>query len=63
MKHLSTVSRRPGLALIGGGIGGGSNTTIGEQLIILLMTVFFNDWENFGTVIQNLQKYYQKTPD
>jgi len=62
MKHLSTVSRKPGLALIGG-IGGGSNTTIGEQLVILLMTVFFNDWENFSAVIQNLQKYYQKTPD
>lgn len=33
-----------------------------ESVIVLLVTVFFRDWDNFQTVIQNLSKYYSKTP-
>jgi hypothetical protein len=29
--------------------------------VILLITAFFQDWINYRTVIQNLQKYYSKT--
>lgn len=49
------------MAITGG--GGYGNTSIGEQVILLVLTIFFSDWENYPTVIQNLQKYYQKTPN
>jgi hypothetical protein len=63
MKHVQTVSRVPAPALNIGGGGGYGNTSIAETVIILVMTVLFNDWENFPSVIQNLQKYYSKTPN
>lgn len=37
-------------------------TTAIESVIILLVTLFFRDWDNFQSVIQNLSKYYSKTP-
>jgi hypothetical protein len=55
MKHLACVSRRPSPAQIG-------VTTPIETIILLLVTVLFRDWDNFPQVIQNLQKYYAKTP-
>ena len=39
----------------------GQTTSI-ETLIILVITLFFRDWDNFQSVIQNLSKYYSKTP-
>jgi len=32
-----------------------------ETIVILLLSAFFQDWLNFPTVIQNLQKFYSKT--
>lgn len=61
MTHVTPVSRRPALALnLGGGSG---NITIAEQAVLLLLSLFFSDWQNYAQVIQNLQKYYRKTPD
>lgn len=37
-------------------------TDVYETIILLLVSIFFNDWDNFASVIQNLQKYYSKTP-
>jgi hypothetical protein len=38
------------------------NTTVIEQMIILVMGIFFGTWDNGPQVLQNLQKYYSKTP-
>jgi hypothetical protein len=43
------------------GFGGPGNLDPAESLVILLLTAFFQDWVNYRTVIQNLQKYYAKT--
>ena len=59
MKHIGRISRIPAPAQFGGGFSEGLDAT--EQAVILLLTAFFSDWINFGTVIQNLQKYYAKT--
>jgi hypothetical protein len=32
-----------------------------EQIVILLLSAFFQDYINLPTVLQNLQKYYSKT--
>ncbi len=37
-------------------------TDVWETIILLLMSIIFRDWDNFPQVIQNLQKYYAKTP-
>jgi len=42
--------------------GQSGQTTAIESIIILLLTVFFRTWDNFPTVVQNLSKYYAKTP-
>jgi len=57
MKHINVVSRAqiPG---IGGNYG---NMDLMETAIILLLTVFFNGWDNFNSVITNLSKFYRKT--
>ena len=52
MKHVRLVSRAPAV---------GQLSAI-EQLIITLFTFYFSDWDNFPVVIQNLQKYFTKTP-
>jgi hypothetical protein len=59
MKHIRGITRTPAPAqtsLING------NLSPIETLILLLITVFFRDWDNYPQVIQNLQKYYAKTP-
>ena len=53
MTHCRPISRRP--------VPG--QVSLVEQAIITLLTIFFNDWDNFPVVIQNLQKFYSKTPD
>jgi hypothetical protein len=63
MKHLKSVSRTPALAQFGGIGGGFGNISVAEQAILLLLGVFFGDWQNYQQVITNLQKYYRKTPD
>ncbi len=55
MKHIHVISR----ASLFGNFTAGLDTI--ESVILLLMSVFFSSWDNFATVIQNLQKYYQKT--
>lgn len=56
MQHLTPISRTPLVAQEG-------NTSGLEQVILLLMTVIFQDWDNFLPVLQNLEKFYSKTPD
>jgi len=53
MKHVRTITRGPAPAQ-------GQVDPL-ETIIMLLLQVFFQDWDNFGTVIQNLRKYYSKT--
>jgi hypothetical protein len=59
MKHVGRISRLPAPAQFG--FGGPGNLDPAESLVILLLTAFFQDWVNYRTVIQNLQKYYAKT--
>jgi hypothetical protein len=56
MHHIAPISRPPVLAQDG-------NTSGLEQIVLLLVTVIFQDWDNFPGVIQNLQKFYAKTPE
>lgn len=56
MKHIQVISRA---SIFGGGLTSGLDTI--ETVIIMLMSVFFNSWDNFSSVIQNLQKFYRKT--
>lgn len=53
MTHLRTISRRPAPAQ--GGLD------LVESVILLVFTVAFQGWDNFSSVIRNLQKYYSKT--
>jgi hypothetical protein len=55
MKHINVISRA---SIFGGGTVG---LDTAETIIIMLLSVFFNGWDNFTSVIQNLQKYYRKT--
>ena len=38
-----------------------SGLTFAEQAVILLLGIFFGDWQNYSQVVENLQKYYRKT--
>ena len=53
MKHLRTITRVS--------IPAQGETTVLESVILLLLTVFFNSWDNFSAVLQNLSKFYEKT--
>lgn len=55
MTHIKPISRMPMRAQQG-------RLDIYETIIIILLSVFFSTWDNFPTVIQNLQKLYSKTP-
>jgi len=55
MAHLKYVSHTPTLAQQG-------DTTPIETIILTLLSVFFIEWDNYNVVIQNLQKFYSKTP-
>lgn len=54
MQHLKPISR-PRLAQQG-------TLSLPEQIIIFLMTIFFGTWDNGPQVIENLRKFYAKTP-
>ena len=56
MKHLRPVSRMPHPAQSG-------NLSIPENIIILVMSIIFQGWDNVGPAISGLSKFYQKTPD
>lgn len=56
MTHVRCVTRAPKPAQEG-------VTTPLETVIILLVSVIFQDWDNFPQVIQQLSKFYAKTPD
>lgn len=53
MKHLTVISRAS--------LPAGGEMTALEQIILLLLGVYFQGWDNFATVLQNLTKFYQKT--
>ena len=54
MKHLKPISHRP--------LQAQGQTTIEETLILMVLGVVFQSWDNFSAVAQNLQKYFSKTP-
>lgn len=53
MTHLRTITRRPEPAQ------GGLDFI--ESIILLVYTVAFQGWDNFPSIIRNLQKFYSKT--
>ena len=53
MKHLKVMTRTT--------VPAEGETTLVETMILLLMQVFFSDYYNISSVLQNLSKYYQKT--
>ncbi|NJL72409.1 MAG: hypothetical protein HC888_12975 [Candidatus Competibacteraceae bacterium] len=55
MRHLRTVTRTPAPAQEG-------TTTLIETIVIVVFGVFFADWDNGPQVLQNLSKYFGKTP-
>lgn len=57
MTHIRRLSKlpRPASSLIS------SSLSPAETLVLLLLTAGFSDWDNYSAVIQNLQKYYEKT--
>lgn len=54
MKHIYAISRTTAPQH--------AETTAVETIILYLVVVFFQSWDNFASVVQNLQKYYAKTP-
>ena len=63
MRHCRCITQKPHVAQLGGIGGGGGNTSLVESVILTLLTVFFQGWDNFQEVITNLQKFYSKTPE
>lgn len=57
MRHLAPVTRPAAPARAQQG-----RTTPLESLILLIFGVYFATWDNGPTVIQNLSKYFAKTP-
>lgn len=55
MNHLRLISRKPQIAQEG-------RVDPLESIILVVLSVFFATYDNFSTVIQNLQKFYRKTP-
>ena len=50
--HARPLTRRPQLG----------ETTLAESAVLLLLTLFFRDYENYEVAFQNLAKFYEKTP-
>jgi len=57
MKHINVVSR----AQIGSIFGSGEGLDLLEIAIMGVITAFFSGWDNYASVISNLQKFYRKT--
>lgn len=57
MKHIRLVSRAQFLDFN----NGYGNMDLLETGVIILLTIFFSGWDNFNSVITNLQKFYRKT--
>ncbi len=55
MLHIKTLSRRPSMAQQ-------DQTTPAESLVLMLLGIFFRDWDNYGGVSRSLEKFYGKTP-
>ena len=55
MIHLKCVSRPPRRA-------DNKTLTMLEQIIVIVFSTFFSDWDNASSVVSNLEKYYSKTP-
>lgn len=54
MQHIKPITSIPRVAQ-------GTTSPI-EAAILVLLTIFFPDWDNFQDVITNLSKFYSKTP-
>lgn len=52
MTHIRSLSRTPEIA----------QTDALESKVILILTLFFNQWDNFRPVVSNLQKFFASTP-
>ena len=53
MKHIKQISLFQSYQ-------GGETTTL-EAIILIVFGVLFRDFDNFAAVMQNLQKFYEKT--
>jgi len=53
MNHLRVISRAPTPSK--------GETTPVETLVLLVLGIYFQEWDNFMPVIRNLSKFYQKT--
>ena len=53
MKHVHPMSRRR--------VPAKAELSAFEEIIILVLGVYFRDWTNYSTVIEDLEKYYTKT--
>lgn len=54
MLHAKPISRRVTVQ--------SATTDTYESLILVVMAIFFKDWDNFTTVYTNLASYFSKTP-
>lgn len=52
MPHIKPLSRTPEIGQLDGT----------ESLILFIFTIFFNGFDNFRSVLTNLQKFFSKTP-
>jgi hypothetical protein len=55
MKHVRPLGLSPEVAQIG-------QVSLLEQLVLLVLPIVYEGNTNLQAVLQNLQKYYQKTP-
>jgi len=55
MTHVRAISKQASPAR--------AQTSPIETVIILVMSILFQDWDNFPQVIQALSQFYAKTPD
>ncbi|HOS03807.1 MAG TPA: hypothetical protein PKZ01_12060 [Candidatus Hydrogenedentes bacterium] len=55
MRHIKTLSRTP-LSAQSGLLSGGLN--LAETLVMMLLGIFFRNWDNYAAVSRNLQKFY-----
>ena len=53
MRHIRLVSQSPQPAQV----------SLIEQVILFIFSAYFSGWDNFDSVMRNLQKYYAKTPE
>ncbi len=55
MKHIRTLS----LATTNSNSGGTYDLL--EEIVLLVISMFFSGWDNYSSVMQNLEKFYEAT--